>query len=452
MGTTQTLFEPDAILMSTPKEDGAPDFEVRKGLSILCVNDRIEQIGPKDTLNLGSETTQIRLPNRILVPGTVNAHNHSFQSLLRGVADDRPFLVWRDEALYKYAPHLGTEGIYTGALLAFAEMALMGVTTVCDFFYVHGAGIETDLAVRRAAEDVGIRLVLARTFYDWDGAPECFRESPAEALKNFESLLAEFKDDPFASALPAPHSPHGASDEMIQIAVDAAKRHDLPWHLHLAEEPFELEEIFERTGKTPVDFLESIGCVDERMCIVHGVHLPQGDIEKLGAVQAGLLHCPSSNMFLGDGAAPLVKMLEAGMQPALGSDGGCSNNRVSVFEEMRMASLLQKVIAQDGGAFDAQRAFDLGTRGGAKLCNLDAGQLEPGLLADFVAIDLDDLSLYPDVHLLRSIVYALQPTAITDVFVGAKATVRNRRLARVQEGEVRARVVETSKAIGLRAV
>jgi len=257
---------------------------------------------------------------------------------------------------------------------------------------------------------------------------------------------------PFASALPAPHSPHGASDEMIQIAVDAAKRHDLPWHLHLAEEPFELEEIFERTGKTPVDFLESIGCVDERMCIVHGVHLPQGDIEKLGAVQAGLLHCPSSNMFLGDGAAPLVKMLEAGMQPALGSDGGCSNNRVSVFEEMRMASLLQKVIAQDGGAFDAQRAFDLGTRGGAKLCNLDAGQLEPGLLADFVAIDLNDLSLYPDVHLLRSIVYALQPTAITDVFVGAKATVRNRRLARVQEGEVRARVVETSKAIGLRAV
>jgi cytosine/adenosine deaminase-related metal-dependent hydrolase len=109
-------------------------------------------------------------------------------------------------------------------------------------------------------------------------------------------------------------------------------------------------------------------------------------------------------------------------------------------------------MAQDGGAFDAEKAFELGTLGGARVCNLEAGALQPGLLADFVAIDLNDLALFPDVHLLRSIVYALQPTAITDVFVGAKPIVRNRRLAQIQEGEVRARVRETAQKIGLKAV
>jgi cytosine/adenosine deaminase-related metal-dependent hydrolase len=165
MSAPKTLFEPAAMLISHPDKSGTPRFEITRGNSILCIGDRIHSIGPRESLSIDAETQSIRLPGKVLVPGTINAHNHSFQSLLRGVADDQPFLVWRDEALYKYAPELGIEGVYTGALLAFAEMVMMGVTTVCDFFYVHGKGIETDLAVRKAARDVGIRLVLARTFY-----------------------------------------------------------------------------------------------------------------------------------------------------------------------------------------------------------------------------------------------------------------------------------------------
>jgi 5-methylthioadenosine/S-adenosylhomocysteine deaminase len=331
-------------------------------------------------------------------------------------------------------------------------MALMGVTTVCDFFYVHGHGVETDLAVRLAAADVGIRLVLARTMYDWDGAPDCFRETVPEAVARFEELQAAWRDDPLVSILPAPHSPHGASDDMIVAGAGLAHDHGLPWHLHLAEEAFELEEIFDRTGKTPVSFLEDLDCVDERLCIVHGVYLPEEDIEALGAAKSGVLHCPSSNMFLGDGAAPLSKMLRSGMRGALGSDGGCSNNRVSVFEEMRMASLLQKVIARDGGVFDAATAFALGTSGGADLCNVNAGAIEPGRAADFVALDLNDLSLQPDVQLLRSIVYAMQPSAITDVFVAGEAVVRNGRLSRIREQSVREHVDRTARRISLTAV
>ena len=140
------------------------------------------------------------------------------------------------------------------------------------------------------------------------------------------------------------------------------------------------------------------------------------------------------------------------MTGALGSDGGCSNNRVSVFEEMRMASILQKVIARDGGAFDAASAFQMGTLGGAKLCNVNAGSIEAGKVADFVAIRLDDLALQPEVHLLRSVVYAMQPTAITDVFVAAEPVVRDGRLSRIRESMVRERVHQTAQRIELSAV
>jgi len=443
------LFVPEALLL--------PTLEIANNTALCSEDGLITAVGPVDALReelLGKDATIIerRLPGKLLLPGTINAHNHSFQSLLRGVADDRPFLVWRDEALYRYAPELGTDGVYRAALLAFAEMVQMGITTVCDFFYVHGAGIETDLAVRRAAHDVGIRLVIARTLYDWDGAPGCFREEVGDAVGFFRELYSAFESDPLASTLPAPHSPHGASPEMIQAGAELARELDLPWHMHLAEEPFELEEIHEKWGTTPVGFLEQIQCVDERLCIVHGVHLPPEDIEILGAHSVGLLHCPSSNMFLGDGAAPLMKMMEAGMRPALGSDGGCSNNRVSVFEEMRMASLLQKVIAQDGATCSAEATFQMGTQGGADLCNVNAGALEVGRLADMVAVDLEHLSMQPPAHLLRNVVYSMQPGAITDVFVGGEPVLNSGRLTRIPEKEVVAKTKELCIRIGLKAV
>ena len=448
---------PPKPLILIPKAVLLPDLSIRTNTAVLCRGDTIEEVDDAAVLknrlkSKGEQAIEKRLPDRLLLPGTINAHNHSFQSLLRGVADDRPFLIWRDEALYRYAPMLGPDGIYTAALLAFSEMIRMGITTVCDFFYIHGKGIETDLAVRRAAHDVGIRIVIARTFYDWDGAPACFRENIDDATTFFRELHEHFADDPLASTLPAPHSPHGASPEMIQAGASLSSELGIPWHMHLAEEPFELEEIHEKWGTTPVGFLKQIQCLDERLCIVHGVHLPDSDIEDLGDKGVGLLHCPSSNMFLGDGAAPLMKMRAAGMRAALGSDGGCSNNRVSVFEEMRMASLLQKVMAQDGATFSAEEAFLMGTQGGAELCGLKAGGISPGNLADMVTINLEDLSLQPPANILRNIVYSMQPSAITDVFVGGSQVLQDGNLTRIPEREVVSQTKDLCRRIGLTAV
>src|SRR5438067_12059852 len=193
----------------------------------------IVECGPALAPRAGEQ--HLDLGRRAMLPGTVNAHNHSFQSLLRGFGDDLPFLEWRDRALYRYSPKLGQEGVFTGALFAFAEMALHGVTTVCDFFYLNDGGNENARAVVGAAQKLGMRVVLARCFYDWDGAPANYRESVEDAAQRFLELHHEFRDSPVVTVCPAPHSLHGASERMIRAGAEAAREVGVPWHIHRAE-------------------------------------------------------------------------------------------------------------------------------------------------------------------------------------------------------------------------
>src|SRR5215470_3192144 len=181
------------------------DGAVREKFALRIEDGAIVAAGARAELARPGEAA-LDLGRRAMLPGTVNAHNHSFQSLLRGFGDDLPFLEWRDKALYRFSPKLGREGIYTGALLAFGEMLLHGVTTVCDFFYIQDGGNENARAVIRAAKDLGMRIVMARCFYDWEGAPPAYRETPAEASARFAELRAEFKSDALVTIQSAPHS------------------------------------------------------------------------------------------------------------------------------------------------------------------------------------------------------------------------------------------------------
>lgn len=378
-----------------------------------------------------------------IVPGTVNAHNHSFQSLLRGVADDEPFFVWRDEALYKYAPVLGPEGVYAGALLAFGEMLGYGVTTVNDFFYIHDGGNENAEAVIQAARDVGIRLVLTRTMYDWTGAPASFVETVDEATRRTRELMDKYASDPSVTVYPAPHSPHAATPEMIQAGWRLAKETDTYYHIHVAEGKYEVEQIREQYGMTPMEWLASLGVLDERLVAVHCVWLEQDDIRRMGGAGAALAYNPASNMFLGDGITKLPEMLQAGVRVALGTDGGCSNNRTSIFDEMRTCSLLQKVDRLDGAAMTAETVFKLGTAAGGDVLGLPIGRIEPGFKADLVALDLTDISLYPQHDLVKNIVYSMSPTAIDRVMVGGRLVWARGELLTMPLKQIRKRVNAT---------
>ncbi|MGH2601726.1 MAG: amidohydrolase family protein, partial [Dehalococcoidia bacterium] len=216
---TETLFLPDALLVPG---------RVQPGWALVADDGRITAVGPSAALeDAHPEATRELLPRMLLMPGTVNAHSHSFQSLLRGLGADETFLGWR-RYLYELMPRLDVEGVYTGALFAFGEMLLRGVTTVCDFFYLHHGGNERALAVARAARDLGIRLVLARAMMDWETAPAAFRETPAQAVENARSLRGAVAGDPLISVIPAPHSPHAASTAMIRAGVVLAAGWDTP--------------------------------------------------------------------------------------------------------------------------------------------------------------------------------------------------------------------------------
>ena len=372
-----------------------------------------------------------RFPRRLLVPGTLNAHNHSFQSMLRGIADDCNFFTWRDKALYGYTPYMSEGAVYHGARFAFAEMIRNGVTTVCDFFYIHRDGNANDHAVIRAARDLGMRIVLARTMYDWDGAPREYQESIADAVERTRELWRAYHGSQDVHVCPAPHSPHGASPEMIQAGSRLAEELDTRFHIHVAEGRYERDTIRERYGMTPMRWLESLGLAMERMTAIHCVWLEEDDIRLMGERDTRLVYNPASNMFLGDGVTRIPDMLAASVKIGLGSDGGCSNNRVSVFDEMRMCSLLQKVTHHSSEVVPAETAFAMGTLGSAQTLGLPAGSVEPDRYADFVLLDMDDPSLQPPWSYEKNVVYSMTPHAIREVIVAGKTVFRDGELTRV---------------------
>jgi 5-methylthioadenosine/S-adenosylhomocysteine deaminase len=348
---------------------------------------------------------------------------------------------WRDRVLYPFSRRLDTRGIEVGAAFAFAEMVRHGITTVVDFFYVQSGSNANAEAAIRAARRVGIRLVLARAFYDWPGAPPEYRETVTEATARCRELMAAHAGDPTVSVQPAPHSLHAASPEMIHAAAALAEEARVPFHIHVAEYRAEREQVEARHGLSPVRYLDRLGVLGPRLVGVHCVWLDGGEVELLAERGARVAYCPSANMILGDGVTRLREMRARGVLVALGTDGGCTNNRLSIFEEMRMAALLQKVTHLDGTAFTAEEAFRLGTAGGGEVLGLPVGEIAPGRLGDLVALDLGHPSLHPPTALIKNVVYALSPQAITDVWVHGRRVVQDGRLTTVDEagllGEVR---------------
>lgn len=383
-----------------------------------------------------------------LVPGTVNAHGHAFQNLLKGFADDRPFDRWRDDVLYPFSERLDAAAVYAGALFAFAEAVVAGATTTVDFFYLHDDGNDLAHEVARAARDVGIRLVLARAFYDPDAptrAPARYRESAADAAARCRALASELAGDALVTVQPAPHSLHAAAPATIAAALEVARDLDAPCHLHLAEARYEREQVVERYGTTPVRLLAREGLLDARLVTVHTVWADDDELDLLAESGAAVVHCPGANAFLGDGIARVPEMLRRGIRVALGPDGGCANNRQSVFDEMRTATLVAKARLLDGGALEAPVAFDLGTRAGGDVLNLPVGEIAPGRHADLVALDLDDLSLHPLETLDRQVVSSMQPTAIARVAVGGRVVAERGRPVLVDRRDV-ARLVADATA------
>ncbi|NVB79394.1 MAG: amidohydrolase family protein [Kofleriaceae bacterium] len=438
----------DAVLITADR--AIVSAGARGPTAILAVDGEIVLVGDPATVAAdprAAAARKIDWSRRAMVPGTVNTHNHSFQSLLRGIGDDLPFLEWRDRALYRYSPRLGAEDMATAALFAFGEMLLHGVTTVCDFYYLNAQGNDNASATIEAARRLGIRMVMARCFYDWEGAPASYRETIPQAVANYEALHKRYRDKSrhMTTVQPAPHSQHGATPAMIEAGAGCARDAGEPWHIHLAEEKYQVDQSLSRFGKRPIHAVADLQVDMASMIAVHGCWFDESERALLADRGGSLAYCPGSNMFLGDGVTDLVDLVARGVRVGLGTDGGCSNNRVSVFDEMRAAALLQKVHRTDGQAISAETCFALGTATAGEVLRLPIGQIAPGYRCDVVAVDLDDPSLWPVQALEKNVVYALSSRAITDVVVDGQEVVAARRLCNVHLDEIQARVASLTR-------
>ncbi|HEY0478978.1 MAG TPA: amidohydrolase family protein, partial [Kofleriaceae bacterium] len=268
-----------------------------------------------------------------------------------------------------------------------------------------------------------------------------------QAVAHFEALARRYHDPArfLVSVQPAPHSQHGASPAMIEAGAGCARDAGVPWHIHLAEEQYQVDQSLERFGARPLHAVAQLPVDLSQMIAVHGCWFDAGERAVLAERGASLAYCPGSNMFLGDGVTDLVDLVAHGVRVGLGTDGGCSNNRVSVFDEMRMAALLQKVHRTDGQAIDAETCFALGTRTAGEVLRLPIGRIAPGHRCDLVALDLDDPSLWPVQALEKNVVYSLSPRAVTDVVVDGQEVVAARRLCHVALDEIQARVGQLTR-------
>ena len=372
-----------------------------------------------------------RLPGRALLPGQLNVHSHAFQRSIRGRTEHRTsaerdtFWTWR-ESMYHAANAMSPDDLYRVARMAFLEMARAGITSVGEFHYVH-QDLDVARAMLRAAAEAGIRIRLLRTAYmraGWKTEP-----NPGQArfltpdidkfLADTDALIAEG-----AQVGVAPHSVRAVPIEHIETIAEYAEIRDLPLHMHVSEQPAEVEGCLAEYGRRPVELLHDHGILTKRFTGVHAIHITDEEARMLG--RSTVCACPTSERNLGDGAVPADKLLAAGARICFGSD---SNTQIDIFEDARELEYHLRMTKLERAVIDTPRLFESATESGARSLMLNAGALEPGRAADFFTVDLNDLSLAGASRdtLLTHIVFALEKSAIREVCAGGKMAVRDMR-------------------------
>jgi formimidoylglutamate deiminase len=408
----------------------------------------------------GDLENPIRLKNRVLLPGLVNAHSHAFQRVIRGRTERRSqhtndsFWTWREQ-MYAAANRLSPEDIYNASRMAFLEMALSGITAVGEFHYIHHAPDGSrysdpnllEREVIRAARDVGVRIALlrvayARAGYEREANPQQVRfieDSPETYLKGLEQLLAapELKTGEAWIGV-APHSVRAVPLDYLKKVVDYANERGLVVHMHVAEQTAEVEACIEEYGRSPVALLDTEGLLSARFTAVHAIHVTPKAIGALARGGANVCACPTTERNLGDGVVPVDAYFNAGVAVSLGTD---SQTQIDLLEDareleyhLRLQRTARNILAPDSEADEsalARRLFACATTSGASSIGFDGGTLEPGAPADFFTIDLDDPSIAGSAteNLVANVVFSLSRTAIKDVVVGGERIVADGRHA-----------------------
>lgn len=372
--------------------------------------------------------------NMLAMPGLINTHTHLSMILFRNYADDMPLFDWLTKKIWPLEAKLTAEAIYKASILGIAELIKSGVTGFLDmYFFAH----ETI----KAALETGVRAYIARGLTDEEEGKEV-------RLNETRRLFNEYHNqDGRIKIFAGPHAPYTCSPRYLKKVIELAKELDIGIHIHLSETKKEVDECMEKWGKTPIKHVYDLGLFERPTIAAHCVHVNDEDIQILAESKVSVAHNPTSNLKLASGFAPVEKMLKAGVNVALGTDGASSNNNLNMFEEIHLASIINKALNYDAVSVPAETVIKMATINGAKALGIEEelGSLEVGKKADIILIDLRKPHLVPLHNPLSAICYAAQSSDVHTVMVDGKILMENYELKTI---DVERAMYEAEEAAG----
>jgi len=408
------------------------DGEILENHAIAIKNGKIAAIVPaKDASALQADTVH-HLDRHVVMPGLINLHGHSAMTLLRGLGDDKALMDWLTNTIWPAeGKHVRDEFVFDGSLIAMGEMIRGGTTTINDMYFYHGA-------VARAGLACGMRTFVGCSILEF---PTNYGNNADDYIEKALAERREFLGEDKVTFTLAPHAPYTVSDATFKKVVTLAEQEDMLIHCHIHETADEVAGSVKEHHQRPLSRLKALGLLSPRLVAAHMVHLNDEEIELAARHGVSVAHNPASNMKLASGIAPVAKLLAAGVNVGIGTDGAASNNKLDMLADTRMAALLAKVGTLDPTAVPAATAIRMATLNGAKALNIGdkVGSVVEGKDADLIALDLSALETAPVFDPISHVAYAAGREQVSHVWVGGQCLLQERQLKTLDEGALLAR-------------
>lgn len=396
--------------------------EVLKNHAVAVHEGRIQDILPAcDARQRYQAAEHHSLDHHLLIPGLINLHTHAAMTLMRGLADDLPLMEWLQTRIWPAeGAHLSPQFVLDGSRLACAEMLRGGITCFNDMYFYPEA-------TATAAAEFGMRAVIGITTLEF---PTPYGADADDYIDKGLAVRNQWLDHPTTHFCLAPHAPYTVSDTTFTRILTLSEQLNLPIHCHVHETQQEIEDSIATHGKRPLTRLRDLGLLGPNFIGVHAVHLNSEDIQILKKSESHIAHCPTSNLKLASGIAPVVKMRQQGIQVGLGTDGAASNNRLDILGEMRLASLLAKGSSGDAGALPCAEILHMATLEAARALGLGdkIGSITRGKFADLCAIDLGKIESTPCYDPVSHLVNVAGRESVSHTWIAGKCRVNNKKL------------------------
>ena len=405
---------------------------VKKDISLAVEKDRIADMGPTKQMRKKHRfSDSIGSKHSIICPGFVDSHMHGTQIATRGLTSDKSLLDWLKKYIWKWEGMMSAEQAKACAELAYLELLKSGVTTFVDYTSVR----HTDEAFK-AAKKLGMRGNIGKTLMD-RASPKNLQESTDKALKDTESLIRRWhgKENDRLRYNITPRFGITCSDELLEGCKQLMEKHDVLFTTHASESKFEVATDKRNYGESSIRHFHKMGLLGKRTLLAHCIWLTDSELKLLASTGTSVSHCPGSNMMLASGCARVGDMLKAGITVSIGSDMGAYYN-LSMFDQMRLSVMLQKVTHLDPMALDHKKALHMATAGGAKALSLKTGSLKKGMKADITLLDGRHIGFAPPNDLISQIVYSTGPAAVESVICDGKPLMRENKLLVADEKKI----------------